>query len=70
MNPELERIWPDEDRRDVALERVLLRTLADKVFLVDRLNRPDKGTVAYIAAKALVRIRAEDKNLAEGTART
>ena len=60
MNDELERIWPDEDRRDVALERVLLRTLADKVFLVDRLNRPDVGTVAYIAAKALIRIRADD----------
>ncbi len=57
MNPELERIWPDEDRRDAALERVLLRTVAGKVFLVDRLNRPDKGTVAYIAAKTLLRIR-------------
>lgn len=43
MNDELERIWPDKDRRDVALERVLLRTLAGKVFLVDRLNRPDVG---------------------------
>lgn len=59
MNEELRRIWPDEDRRDAALERVLLRTAAGKVFLVDRLNRPDKGTVAYIAAKTLLRIRAE-----------
>ena len=57
MNPELERIWPDEDRRDAALERMLLRTLSGKVFLVDRLHRPEKGTVAYIAAKTLLRIR-------------
>ena len=33
MNPELERIWPDEDRRDAALERVLLRTAAGTIFL-------------------------------------
>lgn len=60
MNPELERIWPDEDRREAALERIMLRTLGGKIFLVDRLNRPDKGTVAYIAAKAYLRIKDEN----------
>ncbi len=54
---ELEDIWPDDDRRDAALTRLLIRIHTGVDWQRNERNEQrDLGTAAYVAAKAWLRI--------------
>lgn len=54
----LEEMWPDEDRRDAALTRLLIRIHTGVDWERNERNEQrDIGTAAYLAAKAWLRIK-------------
>lgn len=56
---ELERIWPDPERRDNALDWILVRIWTGRTPLHPRRNRPSADEARVVAVKALHRIRRE-----------